>query len=1210
MDLDTKREQDEWQKEVNELLADNENMKWRLRQYKHEFGRLRNEHRELMDEYDANKYCRKSDDALGTRLLQAEAFHQRGFSDERVNLANENEGYRKKCEALQAKCQDYEMQLQNAIYDLKMAGKELANVESYRQADVDKLVQDRDTLRVDLKAKKSHLQELEICNDELNYKLSQKEKEIKSLNKVQRPTNNNKKSFDYDELERKFKEKCQQIEELQENARELSELASTKDENNIELEQELHGLKVQLNAVEEEKSIREKDIYHLKTVNEELSEHFQEIENEKNGLVASLNESNAKKIHELNELSSKLNETLEKNIVMETRCNELEALLGEKEGLATQLQLALEERDVKAQKLQFTVTSKVTGLEEDLDYSKHEIEKLSVTVSKLQVDLSHKHSALQEAEEQKMQLEEQHENLSTKLREKKKLIERNSEELNSAKECAKQLEGSWKDMQKVCKRLKKDLQLERQEGKNSQAKQHCLLKNCQKATKEKEALEKENKELRKSLEVHQAEIEASLLDEKRRAAETLERHNMVEHGKKIQRYNDELKKRVDAQEVKYNSFKEHMTDLESEVANYKKLAMASESKADELMQEVENWQRKFDEVSSTLVNAEGNVNMIYDLRSVNEELRKYVDMVENEKGELSASLEEMKRAGCSKEVMQELRNTIDSKEAKLLNLTKKNQDLAHKISRQRAQHMNELKAVKDELDRCKADMDTNSKEKGNLNASFERERLELTKKLSGVLVANVSIESRCNKLEALLSEREGQITQLQFSLEDSDWKVHKLQMTAASKVAGLEDDLNDSKNEIAKLTATMSELEIDLSLKHDALQRAEEQKMKLAEIQERLDYRLKERKQYQEDDNLEVKSARAYAKKLGDNWRDLDALCNKLRKDLQLERQDDNSTHTKQHDLLNEIEKASKDKVAFEKENEKLKKSFELYQVEEVKIFTENRNAMELHGPHGGLGDAEVQGKKIERHNVELKKGVNVQVAKYSIYKDQLTDLENEVANYKKLAMVNESKAENLTRQVENWQKKFDEVSSILADAEADVQRLSDDSSKTIKRLERENKKLRDDLDSANFAIQEKTSEVLLFEKRTKNYQDLLIIFEKRNQEIKAKNRYIEETEDKNSQLVVEVRKLERIIQELEDKLIIAEDGGNQELRQETDIFSTIFQENKEMGGNFSRAERCTNQHYEGNEALDDLEKNSTSSYKFLHNEIGCNGKKKEIENR
>ena len=866
--LEAKRDRDECQKEVDELLIDNENIRKRLKQYQHQLEKLQDEHRELMDELDATA-GNSNNEELEAMLLEAEAFLEKKFNDERANLAKDIEEYRKQCEMWENKCKNYEEQLQKAMYDVKEARNELANVESYRQGDIDRLLKEKESLKVELKAKKVTLQCLEVSNDELAYKLNEKEKRIRKLEKVKCLSQNNDDSkLDSAVLESKFQEKCELVEGLQEKIKHLefssrNKAASEKEDS----DQEIDGLKTQLKHAEEEKSMKEFELKELRAKNADLEKSLERNENQKHELQASLNE------------RMKSNESFEVEVV-------------------------------------------------------------------------------------------------------------------------------------------------------------------------------------------------------------------------------------------------------------------------------------------------------------------------------------------------ELRRKIDAKETEVIGVIGKNRDLIDEIQMQKSHHDGEMQALKEAFNKYKSDVESNVEGKIEMEAAFEGERQVLNKKLDQVLEANVEIEMKCNNVEVLLNEKEDIITHLRLVIKDKEVKERENELTVESNANAM---VVDAKTQVDKLAAKVSKLEDDLKFRDNAMQEAEEQKMKLVEQINNLQKEIEEKANIlAEKEAIEVElgkkseqleSAKSKLEKLGQNVTNLKESCDKLKADLKGKKEESKNASAKQYDLFKKfqdkekqceklekklkdaddrskkseeirnscelrvadlLEKQSKisddfqsvkdklkllakDKEVLETENKELKRKLE----EPQPIAMNNVNVEELHDLQKSLDNMKEREKKIQSHNYELKKRLDAEEAQQKSLKEQIVNLNSDVEKYKSEALGGESKIDALKREIENWQRRFDDIASTLADTESNMQVMSENSSKMAKDLKQENKKLKDELDKVSFLVKEKENEIVLLEKRNGNQQELLELIEKRNAEVKAKNKYIEETDEENSRLVGEVRKQERIIGELEDKIEELE-SDKDEVQREKEMIEKEFEKNKE----------------------------------------------------
>ena len=379
-----------------------------------------------MDEFDAIA-SNNNNGALDARLLEAEAFLERKFNVEKASFANDIEKYRKQCEMLEDKCKLYEKQLQTAMFDIKEARNELADVESYRQGDIDRLLKEKDSLKMELKAKKVALQSLEVSNYELASKLNEKEKHIRKLEKLNSaPHIIYHKKIDSAILESNFEEKINMIEEMQAPNEEIKEQNVSLLEQNQKLQQHLMD-KVKI-LVEKEERVAE-----LEKKNEELQStksHVEKLEQKVKILEESCRKMNddleakreecedaaakqsdmlqkfQEKENQYLELENEMNETEDKYIKSEkirNSCelqvvnllekqnristdlqiirNKLETLTKEKDAMATEnkeLKNCLEVRQHVALNHEFIDTDDLHELQESLDDMKEREKKLQV----------------------------------------------------------------------------------------------------------------------------------------------------------------------------------------------------------------------------------------------------------------------------------------------------------------------------------------------------------------------------------------------------------------------------------------------------------------------------------------------------------------------------------------------------------------------------------------------------------------------------------------------------------------------------------------------------------------------------------------------------------------------------------------------------------------------------------------------------------------
>ena len=295
--LEAKGDRDERQKEVDELLNDNEHFRRRLNQYQCEIEKMQDEYKELMEEIHESSNI--NSETLEVRLAEAEASFERRLNSERAKSVKDIEDCQKQCELLESKCQNSEEKLYEVMHELREAKDELSNAESYRQGDIDRLLEEKESLKAELKAKKGSLQLLESSNNELACKLSDRDRQIRQLEKMKYLFQNNADKMQaYSVLENKFKGTCKLVEQLEINMKNL-ELASQekinkecqrKNEEKIELDNELLRLKSKLQKFEEEKLWTQKELHELRSKNADLTQRLENFKQDKHELQVSLSE--------------------------------------------------------------------------------------------------------------------------------------------------------------------------------------------------------------------------------------------------------------------------------------------------------------------------------------------------------------------------------------------------------------------------------------------------------------------------------------------------------------------------------------------------------------------------------------------------------------------------------------------------------------------------------------------------------------------------------------------------------------------------------------------------------------------------------------------------------------------------------------------------------------------------------------------------------
>ena len=182
--VEVSKDYEESKAEIDQLLDENEGIKSKLRSTQYEMECLYDEYNEVVDEHNA-LIIEKDHQKLEMIMEEAKQVAEMKFSAEKVALFSEIETYNNKCKALRVECEKWQGQFLKCNNELQQVRCELKESESYRQDDICRLLDEKESLRADLKAKKTTLASIEKENEKLVRDLRDKEREIKSLKKYE-----------------------------------------------------------------------------------------------------------------------------------------------------------------------------------------------------------------------------------------------------------------------------------------------------------------------------------------------------------------------------------------------------------------------------------------------------------------------------------------------------------------------------------------------------------------------------------------------------------------------------------------------------------------------------------------------------------------------------------------------------------------------------------------------------------------------------------------------------------------------------------------------------------------------------------------------------------------------------------------------------------------------------------------------------------------
>ncbi|XP_065051363.1 synaptonemal complex protein 1-like [Rhopilema esculentum] len=725
--LEEKQSKEECEAEIDELMAENSDIKKKLTRYRHDLEQLQDENRSLVADYNSMMDRGDAREAEQQIALLQQLMEER-LSEETADFAREIERYQQDSE-------EFKIRFEQTAAELEKTRSELEGAVLYRQDDIDRLLQEKQNLKLELKAKKTKLKSLEATNEKLTIQINDKERQLAKQHATKSKDDNKS------ETEGQLYEKRKEIEQLQNKVVELETSLTSKNtqfkEENMKLKEALQQL--QMTQVKLTRSQSDED---LATQNEELRRNLHQaqkqlleeqkrlkevmtsLEDEKEAFLSTFEEEKA-------DLNEKLDKVLEANVDFEKNCIQLETTLQEKEMKITALQQALKDVEAKNKDILFEenkavknslatsqkevniLKEQIARLEENLDVkqqeatsqlknfkkeiqaldeekitAKSQVSELMSKIEQINADFYAKEEKfqtetrminvqLQQAKEQEKSLADA--NIALKAQIANQIdIEANLEkkiqnltdanrELETANSTIANLEGIKKGLESSCVDLKAELKSKEEEIKQAEAKQDHLfneikerenlcgrleakllkveeqlkesIENAEQKilnqnspaedkgqselkiaelTKTKESLEIENKMMKEQI----VNIEKQKMSQERDAYEKekelmgkiqeLSKTNeeVLKREKQVVMQNHEMKKTLDAKNLLQTSLEDEMKCLSSKLESKEKEQAETTSAMGALHKENEDWQRKFDDLASTLADTEANIQVL------------------------------------------------------------------------------------------------------------------------------------------------------------------------------------------------------------------------------------------------------------------------------------------------------------------------------------------------------------------------------------------------------------------------------------------------------------------------------------------------------------------------------------------------------------------------------------------------------------------------
>ena len=606
------------------------------------------EHNNLVEECKSQNQT----EIFQNKLLEAEEFYHKKLKDERVSFAESIEEYTRQYEKLESKCRDCERKLEKSLSDLEVVRTELTDCETYRQQDIDKLRKEKESLRVELNAKKMGLQDLERANEVLKSKLAEKEMETKHAVRMKWHSYDD---YDYTDFDSLLDGSCRSVEGQRTKIRDLGFLSPNEvskemlflEAEKSELVKKNASLEREVKRIEEEQNIRKADINALKSRNDELEELLNRYEEKIDELQAAVRGMLAEKASFNRELFELRNELDWKDIeisYMKKTIEDHERYSGRKdnnnengnfdifddefEKNKADSEKTIEEFERYDGGIDSNKNGKLTILDDELEQNEAGIEMKSKSKGMYEKSCEEGNLELNETINKVLKITDE---TKTKCIELQAKLSKNEERAKQTKATSEE-----KQSQEINNKYEKESNSKYIEGEiESYRKQVSRMEmDLKKSHDELNALANENKGLLRVLESRESLVSLNsdrINEEFRELQETLEK--MKQREKKIQSHNYGLKKRLEEEEAMRNSIKDQISSISKCLQKHIAIEDWGSSDTQDLIKEVEKWQQKFDalvlacpKTASTMgVIAKRSSEMVQKLEKESKTLQERVD---------------------------------------------------------------------------------------------------------------------------------------------------------------------------------------------------------------------------------------------------------------------------------------------------------------------------------------------------------------------------------------------------------------------------------------------------------------------------------------------------------------------------------------------------------------------------------------------------------
>ena len=808
---------EEYQREVDMLTNENDDIKRRLRQYQQIIKQNEDKYEHLKADY--NSLVAKDDNREGEkRLLEDKQAIEYRLREERLEFAKEVKIYQKRC-------RDYEEKVKLTSMEIEKLKFQLLDTKGCKEKEAERYVREKEHLESKLKIQESTFKGIESSNKDLLENLSSKNKEIAKLWKVINEECRMK--VDDDEVRKLLEQKTQQVNHLQSRIKEI--------ENQVFYDkQEISATgKSDLEKAEEKLQVRENEVKKLEQKLEDAQVEIQKMQKETSELqVALQKESKAKRDEE------KKNVQLEV-LVEDLRYSNEKLQVVIKATETKNLQTSCARDDFMDKKVE-VLNIKISELEEEIKIQKKEIERNNDLKEMIQKSENEKENALKFLESFKIKFEA----IQSEITRKKQQFER---EIISIKEVLEHEKGKGKSLaeqnsqlrNELCRHneIKDELEKTKQELENATKKIERLTENTKRLTHNTKEIEeccislKKELQAKKDEHIKQKQVyqrkdkefeevvkakEAMRKQLETRVVEAEEKFREMEKMYKKEQGND-YKTKLVISEKNVVQLKKDYEKLQEEIARKDK-SLSAQANA---MQNVKELSKQLDVLRQNLEqerarkvkglqndnskNAAEDANLHDALYKDIDNLRVELDAKQSEVFKCESTIDNLKREiEYRKEKFNDITSVVKCAEKNMVEVSEKATKIETDLKKKVVDAKNELKDAKTKI----KEMEKKNKDLDNEVKNSKEELATVKEQNSNMQIKNKSIEVYLKEKERLKAE----VNQLQKCIKEMH---EKTQCFEEERIK-----MKEQKRELNNEFDSRKEVTESLRKKNDELEKA------------------------------------------------------------------------------------------------------------------------------------------------------------------------------------------------------------------------------------------------------------------------------------------------------------------------------------------------------------------------------------------------------